>query len=220
MVPRGSVSEPSETELRKGGALVDPSRPLVLAAAAYASSDDAIRDHQIVWGARHGGAFDHMSIAVLAKDTRGTLHVRRQDSTAKDLVLGSAVLCAALLVVAPTVDATVAAAAGGLPGAQGIAAHLRRMIPGEKQQELSELLGSGECGLLIVAIDRRGAEISSLLEQTEKASVVETKTGDLDAAFYGALGAATTTGHAAMYRHARATGPVRAGLLLEDRSSA
>jgi hypothetical protein len=173
---------------------VDPTRPLVLAAARYASSNDAARDYQIVWCARHGGAFDHMSVAVLAKDARGVLQVARQGSAAKDLALSGAVLSAALLVVAPTVDATVMAAAAGLPGAQGIAAHLRHMVPDEKLQELSEVLGSGECSLLILAIDRRGTEISPLLEQAEKAAVVETKTGDLDAAFYRALGAATTTG--------------------------
>jgi hypothetical protein len=146
---------------------VDPRRPLVLAAARYASSNDAIRDCQIAWGARHGGAFDHMSVAVLGKDTRGALQVGRHGSTAKDLALGGAVLSAALLVLAPTVDAAVAAAAGGLPGAQGIAAHLRQMIPDKRLQEVSEVLGSGECGLLIVAIDRTATEISPLLEQAE-----------------------------------------------------
>lgn len=199
---------------------MDPSRPLVLAAARYASRNDAIRDYQIVWGARHGGAFDHMSVAVLAQDTRGARQVGPHRSTAKDLALGGAVLRAALLVVAPAVDATVAAAAGGLPGAKGIAAHLRHVIPGEKLQEVSEVLGSGECSLLIVAIDRRGTEISPLLEHADKAAIVETKTGDLDAAFYGALGAATTTGHPAPYRDARAAGPMRAGTSLADRSSA
>lgn len=197
---------------------MDPSRPLVLAAATYASSNDAILDDQIVWDGRHGGAFDHMSVAVLAKDPRGSLQVGRHSSAAKDLALGGAVLCAALLIVTPTVEPTVAVAAGGLPGAKGIAAHLRHMIPDEKLREVSELLGCRECGLLIAAIDRRGAEISRLLEQAEKAVVVESKTGDLDAAFYGALGAAT--GHAALYRHARATGSVRAGNWLADRSSA
>ncbi len=121
-----------------------------------------------MWGARHGGAFDHMSVAVLAKDTTGSLQLGLHDSTAKDLALGGAVLRAALLVVAPTVEATVAAAAGGLPGAKGIAAHLRHVIPGDKLQEVSELLGFGECCLLLVAIDRRVAEISPLLEQAEK----------------------------------------------------
>ena len=199
---------------------MDPNRPLVLAAAAYASSNDAIRDYQIVWDGRRGGAFDHMSVAVLAKDTRGVLQVGPHGSTAKDLALAGAVLCAALLVVAPTVDATVTVAAGGLPGAKGIAAHLRQVVPDEKRQKMSELLGFGEYGLLIVAIDRRGTEISPLLEQAEKAAVVETKTGDLDAAFYGALGALATTGRAEPYRYARATEPMRPGAWLADRSSA
>jgi hypothetical protein len=199
---------------------VDPSRPLVLAAARYASSNDADRDYQVVWGARHGGAFDHMSVAVLAKDTRGVLRVGRHGSTAKDLALGGSVLSAALLIVAPAVDATVVAAADVvLPGAKGIAAHLRHVVPDEKLQEVSELLGAGACGLLIVAIDRRGTQISPLLEHAEEAAVVETKTGDLDAAFYAAIGPATTTGHAALCRHARAAGPMGAGALLADRSS-
>jgi len=199
---------------------VDPSRPLVLAAARYASSNDADRDYQVVWGARHGGAFDHMSVAVLAKDIRGVLRVGRHGSTARDLALGGSVLSAALLMVAPAVDATVVAAADVvLPGAKGIAAHLRHMVPDEELHEVSELLGAGACGLLIVAIDRRGTQISPLLEHAEEAAVVQTKTGDLDAAFYAAIGPATTTRHAAQCRHARAAGPTRAGALLADRSS-
>ena len=74
-------------------------------------------------------------------------------------------LRAALLVVAPTVStAMVEAGRGGLAGAGGIAAHLLHTIPKEKLQEVSQLLGSGESGLLIVVIDRRGIEISPLLE--------------------------------------------------------
>ncbi len=191
----------------------------MLAAARYVSSNDAGRDYQIAWGARHGGAFDHMSVALLAKDARGVLHVRRHSSTAKNLVLAGAVLCAALLVVAPSVDATVAAAAGGLRGAEGIAAHLRQMNPSDKLREISELLGSGQCCLLVVAIDRRGTEIGPLLEGAEKAAVVETRTGDLDVAFYGALGAVTTTGHAAPRSHDRAMGPMGVGIWLAERPS-
>ena len=198
---------------------MDPTRPLVLAAARYASSTDAARDYEIVWAARHGGAFDHMSVAVLVTDARGALQIGRHGSTAKDLALGGVMLSAALLIVAPAVDATIAVGAGGLPAAKGIAAHLRHVIPGEKLHEARELLGSGKCGLLIAAIDRRATEISPLLEQAEKAAVVETKAGDLDAAFYGAVGAATTTGHAALCRHARATGPMGAGARLADPSS-
>jgi hypothetical protein len=77
-------------------------------------------------------------------------------------------------------------AAGGA-GAGGIAAHLRRMIPEEELQGVSHLLGSGESGLLVVAIDRKDSEISPLFKQAEKTVVIQAKTGDLDAAFYGAL---------------------------------
>ena len=166
---------------------MDPTRPLVLAGARYASCRDAVHDYQIAWGARHGGAFDHMSIAVLAKDARGDLQVERHASGARDLALGGAVLGAALLVVAPSVGIATVAAAGGLAGTGGIAAHLRYTIPKDTLQEVSQLLESGASSLVLVAIDRKGVEISPLLEQAEKAVVVETKTGDLDAAFYGAL---------------------------------
>jgi hypothetical protein len=112
---------------------VDPSRPLVLAAARYASGNDAVRDYQIVWDTRNGGAFDHMSVAVLTRDTRGVLQVGRHGSMAKDLALEGSVLSAALLIVAPAVDATVVATADVvLPGAKGIAAHLRHVVSDEK----------------------------------------------------------------------------------------
>ena len=161
---------------------------------------------------------EHVVAVLLARP--GTTMRRRTSraGTGAALALGGAVLRAALLVVAPAVStAMVAAGGGGLAGAGDIAAHLLHTIPEEKLQEVSQLLGSGESGLLIVAIDRRGIEISPLLEQAEKAAVIETKTGDLDAAFYGALeAAATTTGHAVPSRHARATGPIAGDAQLAD----
>ena len=166
---------------------MDPARPLVLAAARYASCHDAVQGYQTVWGARHGGAFDHMSIAVLTKDARSGLQVERHAGSARDLALGGAVLAAGLLVVAPAVGTAAVAADGSLAGAGGIAIHLRHTIPKDMLEEVSQLLEFGESSLLIIAIDRKGIEISPLLEQAEQAVVVETKTGDLDAAFYGAL---------------------------------
>ncbi len=179
----------NERRWTRKGALMDPSRPLVLAGARYASSHQAVQDYRIVWGARHGGAFDHISIAVLTRNACGELQVERHDSAARDLALGGAVLRAALLVVAPTAGTAMVAAGGGdLAGAGGIAAHLLHTIPEEKLQEVRQLLGSGESGLLIVAIDRRGIEISPLLEQAEKAAVIETKTGDLDGVIVNTCG--------------------------------
>ena len=36
---------------------MDPSTPMVLAGASYASRDDAVEAFKIVWGARHQGKF-------------------------------------------------------------------------------------------------------------------------------------------------------------------
>ncbi len=41
---------------------MDPGTPMVLAAASYASRDDAVVAFKIGWGARHQGEFDHMDV--------------------------------------------------------------------------------------------------------------------------------------------------------------
>ena len=174
---------------------MDPTRPLVLAGARYASSDNAVQDLHTVWAARHGGAFDHMSVAVLTKEASGELLIERHGSTAKDLAWEGVVLGAALLVVAPAAGiATVTAGGGARAGMEGIAGHFQHTIPEEKLQEVSQLLNSRGSSLLIVAIDRKGIEISPLLRHAEKTAVIETKTGDLDAAFYGAFKKVETKG--------------------------
>jgi hypothetical protein len=98
---------------------MDPIRPLVVAGADYASSHDAAQDYQIVWTARHGGAFDHMSIALLTRDACGELQVERHNSAAKDLAWAGVVLRAALLVVVPAVRMTAVAARSGCGGIAG-----------------------------------------------------------------------------------------------------
>ena len=47
--------------------------------------------------------------------------------------------------------------------------------------EASELLESGEVGLVVVAVNRKGNEVEPLLVNAEKLVVVETVAGDLDA---------------------------------------
>ncbi len=71
---------------------MDPNTPMVLAAASYASRDDAVEAFNIVWGARHQGEFDHMDVAVLTKDAAGELQVERHDSTAKHFAWGGALI--------------------------------------------------------------------------------------------------------------------------------
>jgi uncharacterized membrane protein len=163
---------------------MDPNTPMVLAAASYPSRDDAVEAFKIVWGARHQGEFDHMDVAVLTKDADGDLQVERHDSTAKHFAWGGALIGAALVIVAPPVGiAAVAAGGAALAGAGGIVGHFWNNISKEKLGEISELLHSGDSGLLIVAVNHKGTDITPLLENAENKTVIETKAGDLDAAF-------------------------------------
>jgi len=173
---------------------MDPNTPMVLAGASYASRDDAVQAFKIVWGARHQGEFDHMDVAVLAKDADGELQVERHDSTAKHFAWGGALLGAALVIVAPPVGiAAIAAGAGAVAGAGGIVGHFWNNIPKEKLGEVSELIHSGEAALLIVAVNHKGTDIAPLLENAKGRTVVETTAGDLDATFDDALNKAKAT---------------------------
>jgi uncharacterized membrane protein len=164
---------------------MDPNTPLVLAAARYGSREDAVAAYKIVWGARHQGEFDHMDVAVLTKDATGELQEERHDSTAKHFAWGGALLGAALVIVAPPVG--IAAVAAGGAAAGGLVGHFWHTISKEKLREVSELLDSGESGLLIVAVNHKGTDIAPLLENAEKKAVIETRAGDLDAAFEDGL---------------------------------
>ena len=68
-----------------------------------------------------------------------------------------------------------------------IVGHFWHTISKEKVREVSDLLHSGESGLLIIAVNHKSTDIARLLENAEKKVVIETKAGDLDAAFEDGL---------------------------------
>jgi uncharacterized membrane protein len=150
-----------------------PDTPITLAVAQYGSRDAAVSDFKTVLGAKHEGEFDHMSVAVLTKDTDGKLQVERHDTTAKHL----AWVGAALVVVAPPVG--VAAVAGGA-GVGALVGHFWHNIPADKINEAAEVLEAGESGLVVVAVNKKGTDIKPLLARAEKCSITETEAGDLD----------------------------------------
>ncbi|MGO9872884.1 MAG: DUF1269 domain-containing protein [Acidimicrobiia bacterium] len=148
--------------------------PIALAAAKYGSRGDALADFDAVKAAKSLGEFDHMAVAVLTKDSDGNLQIERHDTTAKHL----AWVGAALVVLAPPVG--VAAIAGGA-GAGALVGHFWNNIPKAKIEEAATLLSSGESGLIVVAVNRKGADITSLLSHAEKKVVIDTVAGNLDA---------------------------------------
>ena len=166
---------------------MDPNTPIVLAAAKYATRDEAVHAFKTVWGAKHEGEFDHMSLAVLTKDADGKLQEERHDSTAKHLAWGGIALGAALAVVAPPVGVGMLASAGAVGGTGAIVGHFHHNISKEKLQEVSDLLESGQSGVVVVAVNHKESDIKPLLSGSEKTVVIETRAGDIDAEFEKAV---------------------------------
>jgi hypothetical protein len=148
--------------------------PITIAAAKYAQRDGAVADWKAVKNAERRGEFDHMAVAVLTKDADDILRIERHDTTAKHL----AWVGAALVVLAPPVG--IAAIAGGA-GAGALVGHFWRNIPKDDVIDASELLDSGESGLIVVAVNRKGSDIESLLSHAERSKVIETVAGNLNA---------------------------------------
>jgi hypothetical protein len=175
---------------------MDPETPIVLAVAVYADREAAVEDYHSVRAAKTEGEYDHIALAVLTKRPDGSVQVERHDSTAKHLAWGGALVGGAMLVVAPfaapVVIATSAgvgggATAAGLAGAGGIAGHFWRNIPKAKVREMGDLLDTGESGLIIVAVNKQGSDISPLLVHAEKVIVDDTTKADLEGVYDGAI---------------------------------
>jgi uncharacterized membrane protein len=152
---------------------MDPNTPIVLAAARYKDRELAVEDFKTVWGARKQGEFDHTAVAVVTKDANGRLQIERHDSTAKHLAWAGA----ALVVLVPPVGVGLAGAAG--TGA--LVGHFWHNIPKEKIREAADLLQDGESGLIVVAVNKRGTDITPLLQRAEKTTVIDTVAGNVDA---------------------------------------
>ena len=121
-----------------------------------------------------------MSLAVLTKDADGKLQEERHDSTTKHLAWGGIALGAALAIVAPPVGVGMLAGAGAVGGAGAIVGHFHDNIPKEQLAEVSDLLESGQSGIVVVAVNHKKTDIAPLLAGAEKTVVIETRAGKID----------------------------------------
>jgi uncharacterized membrane protein len=150
---------------------MDANTPIVLATATYPDRTLAVEDFNRVWDARADGEFDHTAVAILTKDKDGELKIDRHDSTSKHLAWAGA----ALAVVAPGVGVVAGAGGGAIIG------HFHHNIPKDKVREAGTLLESGESGLIVVAVNKQGTDITPLLPNAVKTSVMQTDAGNLQA---------------------------------------
>ena len=158
---------------------MDVNAPISMVVASYRDEAEATRDFTAVWGARADGDFHHTSVAVLTRDPDGDLRVGLSDSTAKYLVWGGALLGAGLFVLAPAVGVRMLTATG-LTGAGAIIGHFRDNAAQEAIAAGADLLESGPAALVVVAVNRRGADMVALLEHASTASAVDMLWGDLE----------------------------------------
>ena len=181
--------------------------PVTLAVATYATRQGAVDDYYAVMSAKTDGEFDHIAASVLTKDAYGQLEVERHDSTAKHLAWGGALTGAALIIAAPVAAPVIVAGGTGIAasaglgggasvvgaaaGAGGLAGHFWRNIPKEKVREMGDLLELGESGLLIVAVNKKGSDITPLLPNATKVIVDDTTKGDLEGIYDEAVKKAT-----------------------------
>ncbi len=155
--------------------------------------------------AKREGDFDHLAVAILTKGADGQLDVERHDSSAKHGAWGGALMGGAILVAAPAaavgagvvgVGTAVGAGGGatvaGLAGAGGLAGHFHRNIPKDKAREMGDLLESGESGLIVTAVDKKGTDIEPLLSHATKTIIDDTTKGDLDALYDNAISQAAS----------------------------
>jgi hypothetical protein len=162
---------------------MDDATPITLATARYSDRQLAEEDFDSVWSARGRDEFDHTAVAVVSKNSDGNLDIDRHDSTAKHLGWTGA----ALAVVVPGVAVVAGAGAGAIIG------HFHHNIPKDDVREAGALLESGQAGLIVVAVNKKGTDVTPLLRNAEKISVSQTTAGGLQAEIDKELAEAETS---------------------------
>lgn len=156
-----------------------PSTPITLAAAGYRTLDRAIEDHDAVWGARTQGAFQHSALAVLVQEQDGRFLVERDNSTARFLTWGDGLLAGALTVLLPRWSARTPPPVAD-DGRGAIIRHFHGRLDLADRVAAAALLDDSPFGLAVVVVNRRSAEVASLLLRAERVHAMDTAWGDLE----------------------------------------
>jgi uncharacterized membrane protein len=159
--------------------VMDVTAPIALIGGGYRDRDSVVHDFSSVWAVRHDGDFHHTSVAVLAKDCDGRLHVERHNSTAKHLEWGGALLGAALVVLAPAAGMEILPAVG-LSGAGAMVGHFRQHADPEDLAAIAGVLEVGASALVVVVVNRRGQLLVPLLSRAIGRASVDMPWGDLE----------------------------------------
>ena len=141
-------------------------QPIVLAVATYPARADADHDFDSVWRAGQEGKLEHFAAAVLEKGNDGVLEIRRH-AGADQLSFPGALLGGAITVIAAPLGiaflAPIVPTGAAWTGVSAIAGHFWHYVPRNTLHRMSDLVESGQAGLVVVAVNRTGDEVAALL---------------------------------------------------------
>ncbi|HUW04562.1 MAG TPA: DUF1269 domain-containing protein [Acidimicrobiales bacterium] len=168
-------------------------KPVTVAVATYANKAAAELDFDTLHGVKGEGQIDHLAVAVVEKGADGKLEIDRHNTSAKHAAWGTGVLGGALAVVSAPLGIVflgpLAATSAVWAGVGGLAGHYWNNIPKDEVRRMSDVLESGDAGLVIVAVNPQGTDIEGLLTNAETV-VASTNVGDTDGALEQAFEAA------------------------------
>ena len=161
---------------------MDADTPITLVVAMHTEPRRAREDFAAVWASRLDETSGHMAVAELARDAAGSLRVIRHETTATEVAWGRTMLGAALVLVVPPAGAGFLASVPSVGGAGALAGHLHRTISCEERDHATRLLETHGSGVVLLAVNRRPADIEPLLVRAEETYAMESVWNGLDQA--------------------------------------
>ncbi len=165
-------------------------QPVTVAVATYSNKVSAEQDYDAIRASKHHGQLDHLAIAFVEKDDGGDLRVARHDSTAKHLAWGGGVLGASLAVISAPLGIVfvgpLAVSTAVWAGVGGFVGHFHNNIPKDEVRKMSDVLETGQFGLIVVAVNPKGTNVETLLANAVD-TVVAVNVSDPAGALAGAF---------------------------------
>ena len=153
----------------------------------YPSEDAARADYDVVKDLHAMDVVGTYDAAVITKDTKGKVHVNKDEMATRHGGWGGAAAGAVVgMLFAPAVLGT--ALVGGAIGAAG--GHIARGISRSDVKELGDLIDSGEAALLVIGASNLEQALDKAALKAEKqiAKQLDVSTDDVDAAVKEAAG--------------------------------
>ncbi len=164
--------------------------PTTVAVATYSDKASAEQDYHAIKGIKHEGELDHVAVSMVKKKSDGSLDIDRHDTSAKHLAWGGAALGGALTVIAAPLGIVflgdLAVTSAAYAGAGGLVGHFWKNIPKDVARQMGDLLEAGEFGLVIVAVNPKGADVGALLANADS-KIVEDNVSDPEGALLAAF---------------------------------